>query len=233
MSDTPDIPDDDDRILAAEYVLGLLSQPDRRAFEARLDGDAGLRALVARWAEDFVALVQDIPEATPPGTLWRAIEASIDSPVARPARRRRSGLGLLGYALGGVLAAGLAWMVVTSGLLAPVTAPEYQARIAAEDGAIVFQAAYDEDTGTLELLRQSGAAAAGRSLEFWLIAGDEAPVSVIVWPTGASQEVVTLPADLAARFPEAVLAISDEPEGGSPTGQPTGDVLAVGDVQEI
>ncbi|MEC7299632.1 MAG: hypothetical protein VXW43_13215 [Pseudomonadota bacterium] len=43
MSDTPDIPQDapldDDRIFAAEYVLGLLSTADHRAFEARMDGD--------------------------------------------------------------------------------------------------------------------------------------------------------------------------------------------------
>ena len=34
-----------------------------------------------------------------------------------------------------------------------------------------------------------------------------------------------LPAQLASG---AILAISDEPLGGSPTGQPTGDVLAAG-----
>jgi len=41
-----------------------------------------------------------------------------------------------------------------------------------------------------------------------------------------------VPDDLRRRVAGAVLAISDEPEGGSPTGAPTGDVLAVGPVQE-
>jgi anti-sigma-K factor RskA len=38
-----------------------------------------------------------------------------------------------------------------------------------------------------------------------------------------------IPPDLAARLtPEAMLAISLEPPGGSPTGQPTGPVIASG-----
>jgi anti-sigma-K factor RskA len=40
---------------------------------------------------------------------------------------------------------------------------------------------------------------------------------------------VTVPPDLAGRFgSNAVLAVSLEPPGGSPTGQPTGPVVANG-----
>lgn len=232
MSDTPEIRDDDDRILAAEYVLGLLSRADRRTFETRMGGDAALRTQVAVWAEDFVTLTNDIAEVAPPSTLWPAIVADLNTPVSKPATRRRFGMGLFGYALGGFAAAGLAWFVVTSGMLSPV-APEFQARIAAEDEAIVFAAAYDADTGVLQVSHQTGRAAQGRAFEFWLIAEGDAPVSVMVWPTGGQTEAITLPEELAAKLPNAVLAISDEPEGGSPTGQPTGAVLAVGQVQTI
>ncbi|WP_375173576.1 anti-sigma factor domain-containing protein [Pseudooceanicola sp.] len=230
MSDADTIGDDDDRILAAEYVLGLLTDDDRRRVDDRLGGDPALRAEVALWEESFVALTDPIPEVTPPERLWRAITSALDTPVVTAPKRR--GFGILGYALGGVLAAGLAWVVISSGIMTPA-APEYQARIAAEDNAVVFAAAFDEDTGQLALEYQAGAHAPDRSFEFWLIADGEAPVSVIVWPDGSQAEVVTLPADLAAKIPGAVLAISDEPAGGSPTGQPTGDVLAVGPVQEI
>lgn len=230
MSDADIIGDGDDRILAAEYVLGLLSTAERRRVEDRLGGDAALRAEVAHWEESFVALTDPIPEVAPPERLWRGISAVLDAPSAKT--RKRRGIGIFGYALGGVLAAGLAWVVINSGMMTPA-APEYQARIAAEDNAIVFAAAYDVDTGQLALQHQSGAAAQGRSLEFWLIADGDAPVSVMVWPANSQSEVVNIPADLAAKLPGAVLAISDEPEGGSPTGQPTGAVLAIGPVQEI
>ena len=231
MSDAHDIGDGDDRVLAAEYVLGLMPAADRRAFEDRLGGDAALRADVAAWAEDFVSLTDAFPEVTPPAVIWPRIEAALDTPVLTAPRRRR-GIGIFGYALGGLVAAGLAWVVMTTGLMTPA-APDIPARIAAEDNGLVFAAAYDVDTGTLELQHQSGTHAPGRSFEFWLIAGDAAPVSVMVWPAGGTTEAVMLPADLAAQLPNAVLAISDEPEGGSPTGQPTGEVLAVGSVQSI
>ena len=219
-----------DRILAAEYVLGLLSATDRRAVEERLGGDAALRAEVATWAEHLAGLTEPFPEVAPPPGLWPRIEADLRTPVATRVRRR--GLNFLSYALGGALAAALAWFVYSSGLMMPA-APEFKASIASEDNGLVFAAAYDADTSRLELHHQAGAAAAGRSLEFWLIADGDAPVSVMVWPAGSEQEVVTLPAELAAKLPGAVLAISDEPEGGSPTGQPTGSVLALGPVQAI
>ena len=38
---------------------------------------------------------------------------------------------------------------------------------------------------------------------------------------------------LRAALEGAVLAISDEPTGGSPTGAPTGDVLALGEITPL
>lgn len=230
MNDADTIGDGDDRILAAEYVLGLLSAADHRRVEERLGGDVALRAEVARWQEDFASLTDPFPEVAPPEHLYGRIVAAIETPMT--SRPKRWGISLFGYALGGVAAAALAWGVFNSGVMSP-TVPEYQARIAAEDNSVLFAAAYDVDTGQLALEYQAGAHAADRSFEFWLIADGEPPVSVIVWPDGSQAEVVTLPADLAAKIPGAVLAISDEPAGGSPTGQPTGAVVALGPVQGV
>ncbi|WP_136634914.1 anti-sigma factor [Pseudooceanicola onchidii] len=230
MSDEDTIGDGDDRILAAEYVLGLLSPADMRGVEDRLGGDAALRSEVAQWQETFVTFTDPIPEVTPPEHLWPAITRDLDTPVTT--RPRRFGLGVLGYALGGVLAAGLAWVAFDSGVMRPA-APEYQARIAAEDDSLVFEAAFDADTGQLALQYRTGGHAPGTSLEFWLIAEGQAPVSVIVWPDGSQAETVELPSDLTGQLTGAVLAISEEPAGGSPTGQPTGPVRAVGPLQGV
>jgi len=57
--------------------------------------------------------------------------------------------------------------------------------------------------------------------------GDAAPVSLGLLDEGNST-LIDLPQDLVALLAGALLAISDEPPGGSPTGAPTGAVRAAG-----
>jgi anti-sigma-K factor RskA len=69
-----------------------------------------------------------------------------------------------------------------------------------------------------------------RAIELWLIlpGPDQRPHSLGLIPPGRAMRL-EIPPDLAARLtPEAMLAISLEPPGGSPTGQPTGPVIASG-----
>jgi anti-sigma-K factor RskA len=71
-----------------------------------------------------------------------------------------------------------------------------------------------------------------RVMELWLIeTADAAPVSLGV--VGRDGEgVMVIEAPMRARLSEgAVLAVSLEPQGGSPTGQPTGPVIASGEVR--
>ena len=70
--------------------------------------------------------------------------------------------------------------------------------------------------------------AADRSTQLWLIPAGRAPMSVGVFKPGAVT-VLPLSATLLAQLgPTAALAVSVEPAGGSPTGQPTGPVIAKG-----
>jgi len=231
MSDQ-DQPDRDDRTLAGEYTLGLLSAEEAAAFEARMVQDPALRALYAQWAEDFAGLTDDITPQAPPALVWQQIEAGLfDDTRARGSWLRRFTLwggGLVAAAV--LLLAVFLPDLVERGPVPPVD-PPYVAQIAAEDGSLVVQAVYDDATGTLFVDREAGGAAPGRALELWLIAGEGAPVSLGVMPQDA-QAILAVPDDLRRRVAGAVLAISDEPQGGSPTGAPTGAVLAVGPVQE-
>lgn len=230
MSDQ-DQPERDDRVLAGEYTLGLLSAEEAAAFETRMVREPELRALYAQWAEDFAGLTDDITPQAPPARVWQQIEAGLFDTRARGAWLRRFTLWGGGIAAAAVLvlAVGLPDLV-ERGPVPPVD-PPYVAQIAAEDGSLVVQAVYDDATGTLFVDREAGGAAPGRALELWLIAGENAPVSLGVMPQDA-QAILRVADDLRGRVAGAVLAISDEPEGGSPTGAPTGDVLAVGPVQE-
>ncbi|PVA11309.1 hypothetical protein DC366_06100 [Pelagivirga sediminicola] len=234
MTGQPPYDEDADRVLAGEYALGLLSPEDAALFEARMQRLPHVRALYAAWAEDLARLTDDIPEAAPPAELKPRIDADLFGAAPTP-RRPFAGWRGFGWLVGGAVAAALALLLaVNTGLLDPQGgAPEQAAAtIAAEDGSLVLLARYDAAAGRLLVERQTGTAPAGRVLELWLIAGDNAPVSLgVLPPEGAAQ--VPIGADLGAQMPGGLLAVSEEPPGGSPTGAPTGAVLASGVISPV
>ena len=216
MTDTSE----EDRLLAGEYALGLLAAEEARAFEARLQAEPALRALHESWAEDMAGLLANVPDVPPPPAVKAALERRLFPEESQSLWRR---LGIL-PALGGALAAALIALAVS---LWVTPAPLLVARIAAADDSLIVAAAWQPDSGTLRLDRRAGAALPGRALELWLIAGTAPPVSLGLLQDAALTEIV-LPAEAIALLPGATLALSDEPPGGSPTGQPTGAVLALG-----
>lgn len=237
---TNDIRKERDFALAAEYALGLLTPAEARAFEDLMARDPVFREEYAVWADNFADLTNDIPEVAPPAALRSRImkEALGDAPGAASSAARGSWLsrfGLLPSAMTGVVAAA-AVLVLFNTMRVPEpavpTAPLYTAEIAAEDQSLVVTAAFDAGSRTLTLERAAGTARDGRVLELWLIAGENPPVSLGVLPEATTAAVV-LDDTLVAALEGGVLAISDEPPGGSPTGAPTGDVLAVGPVTSL
>lgn len=231
MSGTASDPNDD-VVLAGEYILDLLSPDEAAAFEARLATEPGLRRLCAIWAEEFSGFADEVDPASPPDDVLERVEMRLfgsSEREGRPGLWQRFGLTGLAAAVLAVL------LFVSSDFLdqgpVPPEAPAYTAEIAAEDRSLVIEAAYDADAAELYLERLSGAAAPGRSLELWLIAGDNAPVSLGVLPED-DRAVFTVTQELQNALSGGVLAISDEPEGGSPTGAPTGEVLATGAITD-
>jgi anti-sigma-K factor RskA len=73
-----------------------------------------------------------------------------------------------------------------------------------------------------------------RAIELWLIpAGDTRPRSLGLIQAGQPIRL-DIPPDLARRLtPDAALAVSLEPPGGSPTGLPTGPVVALGKLTSL
>ncbi|MFZ3581092.1 anti-sigma factor [Loktanella sp. DJP18] len=234
---TDEIEREDEVALTAEYVLGLLSPDEVVAYEDVLGVDPDLRAEYAFQADRMVALTDDIAPVTPPAQVLSRIRAIIfhEAGTAGTSSRGRSWLQRLGLlpAMAGGLVAALAvlWVVTTvippSG--DPGPGPTYVAQIAAADESLVVQASYDAAAGNLVVDRAVGEARPGRALELWLIVGDNPPVSLGLLPQDRTGAVAVSP-DLAQSLAGGTLAISDEPPGGSTTGAPTGDVLAVGQV---
>lgn len=219
----------DDSALAAEYALGLLSPDEVTAFEARLRTEASLFALVAAWQTEFAALAdEEIAPVTPPRAVQARIEARLfeDTPARTwsPLAIWR-GLALAGFAS----SVALALVLFVQPASAPDPQPAFVAQLAPVTGDAQFVAFYDPAAATLRVQQAVGVPAAERVQELWLIAGDAAPISLGLLAAEGTTTLV-LGEDLRALVSQAVLAVSDEPPGGSPTGAPTGDVLAAGPI---
>ena len=214
---------EDDAATAAEHVLGLLPEGERAAFEARLSAEAALRALVARWEEDLAAVALDLPEEAPPPHVRRAIERRL---FPGRARRRRWGAWL-----GGLAAAAAIAVAVFVGLGRQDAPSLIPVEIAAADGSLVFDVSIEPVSHTFTVERVEGGATPDRVQELWLVAEGRAPISLgLVSEDG---RLVTSVSDAIAAFARgSTLAVSDEPQGGSPTGNPTGEVLATGVIPE-
>ncbi|CUX79405.1 MAG: hypothetical protein HLUCCA05_14540 [Roseibaca calidilacus] len=208
-------PKDDDDLLAAEYVLGLLGREEWRAADQRAATDGAFAARVRAWEVRLAPLNAEFPELSAPNLLPQ-IEARL---FPAPTRRRNLWRWLGAGSLVGALALGL---VVLSPVLRTPPAPLLTAELVAEDRALVLAARFD---GTqLSLNAEGPPAGEGQDYELWVIGADGVPSSLGLLQDG----VLTREAALQAG---QVLAVSLEPAGGSTTGAPTGPVLATAELR--
>lgn len=191
---------EEDDLLAFEYALGTAM--DRDAVSHRIARDPDFAAQVQTWELRLSSLNDGYAEVPPPALL-PAIEGRLFGSMSR--RRVFS-------VIGGLLAASVAaFAVMPLWQDAPV-----ETRLTAPDQPLEVSASVDD--GVLRLARIAGPdAPAGRSYEAWIIRPESAPVSI-----GLLRDRI----ETSANLPDgSVVAISVEPQGGSPTGQPTGPVI--------
>lgn len=224
-----------DAALAAEFVLRLLDPAEEAACGARELVDPAFAAEVARWRDDFEGLDAAYPPVAPPAGLRGRVEERLYGRAAETP----SALARLweSVALWRGLAAGAAAVAVWFAL-APPRAPDAEqlaeliAAMAPREGGGEFVASYDPETGTISVTRLVGDADPGRVLQLWALV-DAAPVSLGLLTEDPRGEIV-LPPDLAERIGDGTLVeVSEEPEGGSPTGRPTGTILAAGFLRDV
>ncbi len=230
-----------DAALAMELALGVLAREERRAAQLRMAREPAFRAEVERWQALLAPLDGDTAPVAPPAGLWAAIEAETapalaPAAAALPAKQSiwESLAFWRGMALAGpALAAGA--LVLLMPAPAPLVAPQVAvaappsllaARLAAEDGTPLLAATYDPLRGTVVLTAAATRDDADLVPQLWVIEGSEKPRSLGVITLG--QPVALGVSGALGVRPGAILAVSLEPLGGSPTGQPTGPVVATG-----
>lgn len=213
---------------ASEYALGTLSGEERAHFEQALANEPWLQQRVDEWNRRLGPLAEALPPLAPSPALWQRIEASLGAP-ARQAPSAPTLWERIAFwrwmTLGAVAAAAALLLYVAIGPRGPVGDHVAVLNNAQNQPAVVVVA--DVAARTLTI-RQLAAAPAGQAHELWLLPGaGEKPISLGVI-AGATDRHQVSPA-LAAALPKAsALAVSLEPAGGSPTGQPTGPVLYAG-----
>jgi anti-sigma-K factor RskA len=218
--------------LAAEYALGTLRGRARERLKRWMLDDPELAREVAAWEARLTPMADAVRPVQPPGRVWNALQKRLQ---VDPRGGRDAG-GKVSFSVWkalGWMASGAAAALVMVTFLLPL-------RQAAPPAAYVAVLS-DPKSNRPVLVATAGQAdkvlrvntldpaiqVSGRSLELWALPRDGKPQSLGL--VGAKLAVLKL-GDTAERALDNVpsLAISVEPQGGSPTGQPTGPVLYSG-----
>lgn len=237
----------------AEYVLGVLERDAHAQIEQAIERDPQAAAKVRWWQEHLILLSEDLASVAPPDYVWARIQDALDHARAstpRPAAAQDwAATGLwsnvrfwhwFSLAAGAVAAACLVLLVAVPRHAAPPT-PQVQvsvpsvfmtAKIVQDNGAPGWTVTMDTTQGRMILVPAAPETiAAGKATELWLIPPGAKPISLGVIPTDRTASIA-LPAAIVAQLgPKALLAVSVEPPGGSPTGQPTGPVIGKGAIE--
>jgi len=220
----PDVDPGDPDLRAAEYVLGTLDAREREAVARAAARDPAAHARIEAWERRLFPLAETIPAAAPPprvrAALLRALPGGAD---ARQIARLRGQVRRWRMAAGsaGLLAAGLALFLAVGPTLEP-SGGRYLAVVQGGGTLPALIVRVDTRTGIAQVRPVGAEAPADRSLELWYVgAQGPRPLGLV----GAGQSQVRLPAGAA---PDGVIAVSVEPPGGSPSGQPTGPVVYTG-----
>lgn len=239
MSTVP--PPEERDLLAAEYALGLLDGDALREARVLAGSDRDFARAVAGWEARLAPMLDEIEEVEPDPGLWGTIQravagapvASNDNAVQIDRSRRRWRAFAAGMT---ALAASLALLVGVQATRAPPAfVPEQPAGVlvatlSSEQAETSLAVAYDRREQSLLVTPGRLAGAAGHDHQLWIIPAGGTPVSLGLVRAGAPVRL-SVPAAVAPHFrSRSAVALSVEPTGGSPTGQPTGPVVASGEL---
>jgi anti-sigma-K factor RskA len=219
--------------LAAEYVLGVLDAERRREVEARIARDRAFAREVAEWQNRLAPLVAEIEPVDPPLYVWPRVRSALFGAARRGRVDDTSFWRWLTAGAGAVAAAALVFAFVATRQPPPTVVAPLVAAINLDDGKPAFVATIDRARGTMIVMPIAAVIPADKVPELWLIPPGDKPHSLGV--VDVSHPIsITIPAALRDAITlQAAVAISIEPHGGSPTGQPTGPVIAKGGIASL
>jgi anti-sigma-K factor RskA len=225
---------DNHRLLDAicgEYIVGTLRGPARRRFEALLESEPRIALRLRLLQSRFEPGLRGVDAIEPSARVWRNLSRSLELHRYRTPWHRRSGFWK-----------GWAWASTASlAILLGVQAYRYEpqtgpaagpalAHLTGKEGYAGVSAQLSAD-GRALILHASRPVLAGpnQSYELWLIPAGGKPIPVAV--LGNLDATFPIPVEQRGQLHAGTtLAVSTEPAGGSPTGQPTGTVILAGTI---
>ena len=225
---------------AGEYVLGLLTGEELRQARERLASDPPFRDEVARWQGRLAPFHVESESVQPPADVWDRLDAKLaPSPANDNQAAFRRQLFVWRALAGGMtaIAASLALVLVFEprSNVVPLAPQAHQPALSpmvamlGSQGSMKVVASWNPSARQLILAVPGNMGTdPNHSNELWIIPAGGKPKSLGTMPD-AKQMHMQLANALATLLQQgATIAISVEPRGGSPTGAPTGPVVASG-----
>jgi anti-sigma-K factor RskA len=229
------IQEEGEKLVAAEYVLGVLGTAERRQAQQRLAHDQAFANEVAFWEERLGTLADAVAPVAPPDRsrtrIARAVRAR--DPFAPRESLWQSLVFWRSFAIGSAALAAASIGALTFIEISPVPRAPLLATLGASSGQPIFFAAINAGGTALQVVPTALLTSDQRAMELWLIPAGDKPHSLGLIEPGRPVRL-DVPRDLVPRISaDAALAVSMEPPGGSPTGQPTGPVIANGKLTSL
>ena len=218
---------------AAELALGVLDGDERAGALRRMIAEPSFAREVEHWRDHFGSLFAGVWERDAPGGMLERVQARIGGGRAVAAIRPRNPW------KPAALAASVAALAMTVVAFRPVPVAPVQvaaapmiAAMAAADGSNGQPALYDAAAGMVKMPGEMPIPV-GHSAQLWAIHGDQPPIPLGTFKAAGPGMYVAEAKMGAVIEPGTKLAITIEPMGGSPTGKPTGAVIASGLLSKV
>lgn len=233
----------EEELLAAEYVLGMLEGDELLDARNRATADHDFAEDVARWQARFAPLFDEIVPLEAPEDTWSKIDQRIagqPGQVYQLTRRVRFWRRIAATAAAAAAVSAAALFMFSTPqrapqdpTMAPASAPLLVASLASEAGATSLAVTFAPSQREIVIAPGRVSGEANRAHELWLIPPGGAAISLgTIEPSGVQRRQLapTVASQVASG---ATIALSLEPAGGSPTGAPTGPVLAAGTLNAV
>lgn len=226
--------------LAAEYVLGTLDASERASVAARRQRDAALNRAIVDWERRLAPLNNAIRDVAPPAGTFAKIEQRLSKtgPTAGSGQivvdlTRRLKIWRTTALAASALAASL---ILTLGALQYAPKPKAKNLVAVlqkDATSPAFLVSVNVDDRVMTVRPIAAKHEAGKSFELWIIHDSLGqPKSLGVIDEAQPTKGATLASYKTDVIEGSTYAVTLEPEGGSPSGAPTGPVVFAGKMIE-